>query len=276
MKKLVVAVLLSLTVSLAGCGSESKEASSTGLEVSGTISEIAKKAIADKSDVKVSIVADASNKSIEKVSVSEESTEESVEESGESSTSNGSNSTSNSGNSNSRPSNSGNSNSNSNTGNSNSNSGNSGSGNSNSNSTSGNSSSGNGSSGNSNGNSTSGNSNSNSNVIDDDMPDDWDDGTGISIDVPEQEEVTPEDGLRAALTEQGVTNYVLSGGWFIDYDGYTILLDDGVVHNIWKGTDYGTSSPYPDWSGGCASFGYVPAGWNSSWTASQVEAAMGF
>lgn len=104
---------------------------------------------------------------------------------------------------------------------------------------------------------------------DDSLPDD-------EIDpAPEQPRAqTLEDALAAC----GVTNYKIinNGNDFIDYDGYTIMID-GVGHNIWKGVDYGTSSPYGLWGGGCASFGNcVPEGWNPSWTVAQVDAALGF
>lgn len=92
---------------------------------------------------------------------------------------------------------------------------------------------------------------------------------------PEQPKArTLEDELR----ECGVTNYVLTGygDGFIDYDGYTIMID-GVEHNIWKGVDYGTRYPYGLWLGGCgAASGEVPAGWNPSWTWEQLKSAVGF
>lgn len=91
---------------------------------------------------------------------------------------------------------------------------------------------------------------------------------------PEQPQ---ERTLETILAECGVTNYkIINGGTdFIDYDGYTIMID-GVQHNIWKGVDYGASAPYSIWGGGCGSFDRVPEGWSPSWTVAQVDAALGF
>lgn len=99
-----------------------------------------------------------------------------------------------------------------------------------------------------------------------------DQGDFSQVEYPEESDLlTPEEAIAEELAACGVTNYkIINGGSaFIDYDGYVAYTPDGAQHNVWKGVDYGETSPYPIWLGGCGSTAVGP-NWNPSMSLEQA------